>query len=167
MILAYKPSYGWEFLPAGPIFQAIPVSSAVAGFIGTALTTVLYFGAFLAEKISQGTLVITLEGVFSFLLGLGLGITVGTIGGTFVVAWYIAIFGLPVALILRNRLRSGLGLALAMATAIAAAYFANVTLSFPGGPGWEPSVLVLCFAIPAGLIYRRNIIALSDELEVD
>ncbi len=131
------------------------------------MVSVLYFLAYLLDQIGSGQFALSLEGMFVFLVGIGLAITVGTIGGTFITAWYIAIFGLPVALLLRNRLRSGLGLVLAIATAIAAAYFASLTVSFSGKPVWEPSVLVLCFAIPAGLIYRRNIIALSDELEAD
>jgi hypothetical protein len=102
-----------------------------------------------------------------FLAGLALG--VGAVAATFVVAFYLCIFGLPVAVLLGNRIRHPLALAISLLDACAGAIFATTgsKLGLFGGDQFAPEafVVVLCFALPAGYLYRRNIIALREQAE--
>ena len=102
-----------------------------------------------------------------FLGGLALG--VGTVAATFVVAFYLCIFGLPIAVLLGNRIRHPLALAISLLDACAGAIFATtgtkLGLLGAGEFSLEAFALVLCFALPAGYLYRRNVIALRETSE--
>lgn len=88
------------------------------------------------------------------------------VASTFVVAWYLVVFGLPVALVLGDRIRHPLALAVSLIDALAASLIATagtwLGLSESGNlsPGFLAAVL--CFALPAGYLYRRNVIAMRD-----
>ena len=76
--------------------SAIVPASIIAGVIGTAALMVVYMSAAALAGALSAT---SLEDLLSFLVVGGAAIAVGSIGGTFVVAFYLVIFGLPVALI--------------------------------------------------------------------
>lgn len=124
------------------------------------VTTAAIGGAFSATS---------LEDLLSFLVVGGAAIAVGSIGGTFIVAFYLVIFGLPVALLLGERIRTPAGLLAAMVTALAAAYIAGRWMFGMPGVSGEPALLeqaltLCCFVLPAGWLYRRQVIAMLDEL---
>jgi len=111
----------------------------------------------------------SLEDVLSFLVVGGAAIAVGSIGGTFVVAFYLVLFGLPVALLLGERIRTPTGLAIAMATGLSAAVVVSRWMwrmpSASGEPAvWEEAMAIACFVVPAAWFYRRQVIAMLDEL---
>ena len=88
------------------------------------------------------------------------------IASTFVVCWYLAVFGLPVALLLGERIRHPLALAVSLLDALAASLIATSGTWLGWSESGELSVgliaAVLCFALPAGYLYRRNVIAMRD-----
>lgn len=88
------------------------------------------------------------------------------VASTFVVAWYLAVFGLPVALMLGDRIRHPLALAVSLIDALAASLIATAGtwLGLSESGNLAPGLLaaVLCFALPAGYLYRRNVIAMRD-----
>lgn len=102
-----------------------------------------------------------------FFGGLALGIS--AVAATFVVAFYLCVFGLPIAVLLGNRIRHPLALAISLLDASAGAIFATTgsTLGLFNDGEFSPEAfaLVLCFALPAGYLYRRNIIALREQAE--
>ena len=134
--------------------------------IGTASLMVIYstaaiFGGAFAS--------FSLEDILSFLVVGGAAIAVGSIGGTFVVAFYLVLFGLPVALLLGERIRTPAGLAIAMATGLSAAVVVSRWMwgmpSASGKPAvWEEAMVISCFVVPAAWLYRRQVIAMLDEL---
>jgi hypothetical protein len=111
----------------------------------------------------------SLEDALSFLVVGGAAIAVGSIGGTFMVAFYLLVFGLPVALLLGERIRTPAGLLTALTSGLVAAYVAQRwMLGLPGVSGepshWEEALALSCFALPAAWFYRRQVIAMLDEL---
>ncbi|KPQ31762.1 MAG: hypothetical protein HLUCCX21_03095 [Porphyrobacter sp. HL-46] len=146
--------------------SAIVPASIIAGVIGTAALMVVYMSAAALAGALSAT---SLEDLLSFLVVGGAAIAVGSIGGTFVVAFYLVIFGLPVALMLGERVRTPAGLLIAMATGLAAAYVVSRWMwgmpSVSGEPSpWEEALVLLCFVLPAAWFYRRQVIAMLDEL---
>lgn len=141
-------------------------ASIIAGLIGTACLTVAMTGMAL---FTGGFDTFSLDGLLAALVFTGALIAVGSIGGTFVVAFYLVIFGLPVALLLGERIRTPTGLLAAMATGAASAYAAmrwlwSMTWA-SGEPVWNGEALVvLCFVLPAAWFYRRQVITMLDEL---
>ena len=109
----------------------------------------------------------SLAGLVISLFGIGLTIIIGTIGSAFVIAAYIALFGFPIALVMQDHLRSIEGLLIAMVAAFgatgAAAYFLLGRTSWQ----WELTGALLLFALPAAVLYRRYVIRLLDEIELD
>lgn len=111
----------------------------------------------------------SIDALLAMLVFTGALIAVGSIGGTFMVAFYLVIFGLPVALLLGEHIRTPAGLLAAMATGLAAAYAAmrwlwGMTWA-SGEPVWNgEAFVVLCFVLPAAWFYRKQVIAMLDEL---
>lgn len=103
-----------------------------------------------------------IAGLFFATLALG----IGTIAATFVVAFYLCLFGLPIAVLLGKRIGHPFALAISLLDAAIGALVATTGNRFGlfGGEGFtiEAFALVLCFALPAGYIYRRNVIALRE-----
>lgn len=96
----------------------------------------------------------SLEDALSFLVVGGAAIAVGSIGGTFMVAFYLLVFGLPVALLLGERIRTPAGLLTALTSGLVAAYVAQRwMLGLPGVSDepshWEEALALSCFALPA------------------
>ncbi len=90
----------------------------MAGLIGTASLMIIYMTAASLGGELSGT---SLDDLLSFLVVGGAAIAVGSMGGTFIVAFYLLIFGLPVALAMGERIRTPFGLLIAIATGLAAA----------------------------------------------
>jgi hypothetical protein len=98
-----------------------------------------------------------------------LGLALAVIAATFIVAFYLAVFGLPIAILLGKRIRHPLALGVSLIDAGIGALVALTGSTF-GIFGIDESspgayALVLSFALPAGYFYRRNIIALRDHAE--
>ena len=104
---------------------------------------------------------------------MGFMLAFATIAAGFVTAFYLFVIGLPVALLLRERIRSPASLFFICPLIILAAGFVHYRtfggLLSDGDPlATLPSMaLVLVFAIPAGLLYRHYIIAMMDEVDGD
>lgn len=93
-------------------------------------------------------------------------IALGSFGGAFVVAWYLVVFGLPVALLLGERIRTPAGLLVSVATAAAAALMAIRWMwGFTALLNEQQETLIIfAFVLPAAWFYRRQVIAMLDEL---
>jgi len=161
--LPYVPTFGGNNLGIGPAASALIPASMMSAAVGMAC---LGGWALLAlpPLAPDGPEDIIAALVFgSFALG------VGAIAATFIVTFYLCIFGLPIAVLLGDRIRHPLALAISMVDALAGAIFATTgsKLGMFGGddPSPEAFALVLCFALPAGYLYRRNIIALREQAE--
>lgn len=148
--------------------SAIVPASIASGFIGTVCLMVIY-SSFAIFAGAFGTL--SLEDLLSFLVVGGAAIAIGSIGGTFVVAFYLVLFGLPVALLLGERIRSPAGFVIAIAAGLAAAFVVSRWMwampSISGEPeAWEEALVLSCFVFPSAWLYRRQVIAMLDELPV-
>lgn len=105
------------------------------------------------------------------LIGLGIAIALGSLAGTFLVAFYLLIFGWPVAFMLCERIRGKTGLAAAIATAVIACLFAASWMwgwSFFNDQqvSYAGLIPIAVFAIPASFLYRRNVINALDEAKI-
>jgi hypothetical protein len=164
--VAYRGGFGTPETRLMATASAIVPASIIAGVIGTACLMIIYvMAATLAGALSPTSL----EDLLSFLVVGGAAIAVGSIGGTFMVAFYLVIFGLPVALMLGERIRTPAGLLMAMATGLAAAYVVSRWMwgmpSVSGQPStWEEALVLSCFVMPAAWFYRQQVIAMLDEL---
>ena len=100
---------------------------------------------------------------------LTIALAIGTVAATFIATFYLCIFGLPIAVLLGDRIRHPLALGVSLVDAIAGAIFAatgsKLGIAGAGEFSLEFFALVLCFALPAGYLYRRNIIALREQAE--
>jgi hypothetical protein len=164
--VAYRGGFGRPASRLAATAGAIVPASIIAGLIGTVCLTVTMTGM---AFFTGGFATFSLDGLLAALVFTGALIAVGSIGGTFTVAFYLVIFGLPVALLLGERIRTPAGLLAAMATAAAATYAAmrwlwGMTWA-SGEPVWNGEALVvLCFVLPAAWFYRRQVITMLDEL---
>jgi hypothetical protein len=164
--VVYRGGFGTPATRLAATASAIIPASIGAGVIGTASLMVIYVTAASLGGAFSDT---SLEDLLSFLVVGGAAIAVGSIGGTFMVAFYLVIFGLPVALMLGERIRTPAGLLIAMTTGLAAAYVAGRWMwGMPGMSGkppvWEEALALSCFVLPAAWFYRRQVIAMLDEL---
>ena len=164
--MAYRGGFGRPQSRIAATASAIVPASIISGVIGTVCVMIAYTGA---AMIGGAFASFTLEAMLSFLVVGGAAIALGAIGGTFVVAFYLVIFGLPVALLLGERIRTRAGLLVSVATAVAAGIIAIRWMwgfSLPSDePLWqEESLIVFVFVLPAAWFYRRQVIAMLDEL---
>ena len=164
--MAYRGGFGRPASRLMATMVAIVPASIIAGTIGTACLTAGLMGISL---FTGGFDNFSLDGLLAALVFTGALIAVGSIGGTFMVGFYLVIFGLPVALLLGEHIRTSAGLLAAMATGAAAAFVAVRWLwgmtAVSGEPVWhEEALVVLCFVLPAAWFYRRQVIAMLDEL---
>lgn len=164
--MGYRGGFGRPETRLAATAGAIVPAAILAGLIGTVCLTVTYMAAaFWSGEFST----FSLEELLGALLFTGMFIAIGSIGGTFIVAFYLVIFGLPVALLLGERLRTRAGLAAAMATGAAAALVAirwmwGFTASSDDAIWQDDALIVLCFVLPAAWLYRRQVLAMLDEL---
>ena len=162
--MAYRS--GMEFRSGGlaPYIGALIPASIASSFIGMvllAIWAVVTAGPVEVTGPLELALVIAAAG-----LGLGLAIVLGS----FVVAFYLSLLGLPVALLLGRYLHYPWALAIALVDAAGSAFlvatgtrlgiFGNDSFSLPA------FLMILGFALPAGYLYRRSVIALRDEAEL-
>ena len=169
--MPYQPSYGSHFRPASPFFSAVFPASATAAFIGMSLLTLYYLGSALLQAANSATGSIDLIDMLLNLVASAFLVGAGMLAATLVVATYMLVFGLPIAMVLRDQIRRTTGLIASVATAIIATLIAAKILTAPGGSGmiddWQVYTVLLCFSLPAGLLYRRAVIGFLDEAEID
>lgn len=149
-------------------FQAIVPASIISGVAGmTALMAIYLVAAAFAGEIANPSI----EELLSVLVVGGGAIALGSIAGIFFVAFHLLVFGLPVALLLGDRIRTRAGLLIAISTGIAAALVVGRWLwSIPTASSgeadlWGQLLVLGCFAVPAAWFYRQNVIAMLDELQ--
>ena len=164
--MAYRGGFGRPVTRLAATAGAIVPASILAGLIGTVCLTVTFMTA---AVFSGQFFPLSLESLLAALMFTGTMIAIGTIGGTFVVAFYLVIFGLPMALLLGQRIRTPAGLIVAIATAVAAALVAIRWMwgftALSDEPLWqEEALIVFAFVLPAAWFYRRQVIAMLDEL---
>ncbi|MEM7687824.1 MAG: hypothetical protein AAF291_02285 [Pseudomonadota bacterium] len=131
---------------------------AFQGAVIGSLVVAAYFtinGAVKASEISGPDLV---SGVMLFCFVL----MIGTLAGMIVCAVYIAVVGLPLALLMRRRIATQAMLIVtvlvALAMGLATSWFVMTPLWGASEDAWLVTVMVLCYAVPTGLAYRRAII---------
>ena len=87
---------------------------------------------------------------------------VGTMAGMIVSAIYIALIGLPMALLMRRRIGSQAMLIAPILVALIVGLLASWLLMTPiwgaQEDRWLLAAVALCYTIPAGIAYRRAII---------
>lgn len=161
--MAYRGGFGRPATRLAATAGAIVPASIISGFIGTACLTVLFMtGALFRGDFFPPSL----EGLISALMFTGTMIALGSFGGAFVVGWYLVVFGLPVALLLGERIRTPAGLLVSVATAVAAALMAIRWMwGFSALLNEQQETLIIfVFVLPAAWFYRRQVIAMLDEL---
>ena len=163
--MPYRPSF--DLLGEKPVslVTAVVPASIGSAFIGTTCLGAYFLAASLPNWSWEPV------DALGFLLGGGIALLLATAAATFITGWYLLFFGLPIAFLLGERIRHGGALAISMLVALAAAFFAvdwiwGWSRPLEDSP-WGPLFTVLCFALPAGFLYRRSIIMMLDEIEVD
>ena len=164
--MVYRPSSQILERNLGPVAGAILPASLAASAIGT-LALVLLILSELGDPVGSAPSV--LEGVvFALFSAVALGFAV--VCGMFLVAFYLAIFGAPVAVLLGQRIGHPLALAISLLDAALAAAFAVTDSMFQGsGNQAFPAsafAIALCYALPAGYFYRRNVFAMREEWSI-
>ncbi|MDJ0979290.1 MAG: hypothetical protein QNI87_12260 [Erythrobacter sp.] len=153
-----------------PPFAALFPASVGAGLIGT---VIFVFATVLLEAPGNGIAMGSISDLFNALLLVGVGIAFGAFAGAFLVLWHLVIFGLPVALIIGRRIERPAGIAACMAScaiALVIAYHWVAGIFRDGAivaPDPTTMAAIAFYALPAAWLYRRWIMALRAELEVD
>ncbi len=166
--MKYQPGFTYISDRFGPITSALFPTSVASGFIGTFILVVVLIAASIIDNELQFR---SLDEFVLMLIALGAAISLGTIAGTFIVAFYLAIFGWPVALLLGEQIRQPIGMAAAILAAVTATLFALSWVwgwSFFGGRpfSYETLIPIVAFALPASLLYRKHVIDALDESSI-
>lgn len=154
--MPYRPSIaGFERTALPPIVGVLP-ASFMAAAIGSAVTFAgfLVLGATNSEPIGLNALPAT---VLYLLL---LAIPVMACATVFCMI-FIAMIGVPVAWLMGTRLGTTTGLIIATALATSTAMVLGAMLeTLPLGlePRWAFSAIVLAYALPAAIFYRRSVL---------
>jgi hypothetical protein len=154
--VAYRPSSAGFELNAGSALAGVFPASFQAAAVGSTLTLVWLL---LAGLIDEGLSFAALS--FWAIPGLLFMMLVTTIIGTAFCAFYIAIVGVPVAWLLGRRLAAPLGLGVAVCLAVlAGAVLGSTFWAAPvfGDDGWLFALIVMAYALPAGLFYRQAVL---------
>jgi len=152
----YRPSFAGFELNAGSALAGIFPASFQAAAVGSALTLVAFL---LAGLIDEGMAFAAVS--FWAIPGLLFWMLITTTIGTAFCAFYIAIVGVPVAWLLGRRLAAPLGLGVAVCLAVlAGAVLGSAFWASPvfGDGGWLFALIVMAYALPAGLFYRRAVL---------
>lgn len=109
--------------------------------------------------------------ILLMIIAAGFVIAGAVMGATFVIAFYLVLFGLPVAWLLGARIAHPLALGLALVDALISAGLAvgGSDILSSGEDGtfpWVAYLMVSAFALPAGYLYRRQIIAARETAEL-
>jgi hypothetical protein len=154
--VAYRPSFAGFELNAGSALAGVLPASFQAAMIGSGLL-LAWLGILAAMTDGPPDPL--------FMLQLIPGVIVAgfftVIVATAFCAFYIGLVGLPLAALLGQRLDSPFGLALAVLAALSAGIAAMAVFGvWPlfDTPDWQFAVLVLAYAVPAGLLYRRAVL---------
>jgi hypothetical protein len=165
--LPYRPAYWLLNKRLNPALAAIIPASMLSAMTGMALLIVA-MGLF--EIVATNLPINSIGDAIILLAAGGMIFAFGSIGGTIVIAFYLTIFGLPVALILGERVRQPIGMAAASLSALVAGVAGGSwlweTSNLYGGQGSAPLALpfsFIAFGVPAAFLYRRQIINLRDE----
>lgn len=166
--MPYKPSLysGISGHRIGPSVGAIVPASILSGFVGTLLVTLMLV---LQEMIVGELRLGSLWDALSAVLLTGSMVGVGSIGGAFFVGFYLLFFGLPVAALLGERIEGTVGLVAALvtgliATSTASLWIWNISVATAKGEAWQPVFMILAFSLPATFIYRRQVMAMREEV---
>ena len=162
--MPYRSGFEFRNGGIGPYLGAIPFAAVAAACLGTAVSVLLL--SFREPAWSYpSTLVEVAFVLVGGIIATGLAVTVAT----FVVGFYLALFGLPVALAMGRHLHNRWALLIALLDAVASALFAvtgDRIGAVIGDGAFMMFLVVLSFALPAGFFYRRNVIALREQAAV-
>lgn len=168
--MRYRPGHQFIDNRIGAVTYTILPASVISGLIGT---VILMIGAAVLALASGELSLGSIGELVMLLVVAGSGIALGTIAGAVVVAFYLFLFGLPVALLLGERIREPIGLVAAIASAVIASALAMAWLSGARSEGldpvhvpWDWIAAIAAFATPAFWFYRRSVILALDELAV-
>lgn len=163
--MPYRSGFEFRNGGIGPYLGAIPFAAVAAACIGTAVTIALLSFTQLSWSLPSSLM----EVVFA-LIGATVAIGLTVTAATFIVGFYLALFGLPVALLMGRHLHNRWALSIALLDAAAGALFAitgdRIGALEDDGPSLLMLLVVLSFALPAGFLYRRNIIALREQAAI-
>jgi hypothetical protein len=155
--VAYRSSFAGFELNAGSALAGVFPASVQAAVVGSVPTLIgfLVLGL-LSEGFSPSELSLWAIPGLLFLL-----LVITTIGTAFC-AFYIAIVGVPVAWLLGRRLNTPLGLGVAVGlAALSGAALGSAFWVAPvfGDGGWLFALMVMAYALPAGLFYRQAVLS--------
>jgi hypothetical protein len=162
--MAYRPSHAGFDLNAGSALAGVAPASLQAAVIGSTLSLIgLLATGLVAEGMSFDVLSFwEIPGiVFAVLVVIVFAGLVMMAIGTVLCAMLVALIGVPVAMLLGHRLGSPFGLA--MAAGLALLTGAALGSGFWFAPifeedGWLLALLILTYALPSGLFYRREVL---------
>ena len=156
--MSYRPSYAGFELNVGSVLGGVIPAAAMSGAIGSFLIMTYVVGSEIIRSDDSLSLVLGTSAVALFL-----GTFFGTIIGSIMCAFYIAITGVPVAILLGPRIERPVAGAVAVVTAIGTGIAATLWMvdGIYGVSMRDFAPLLgaaMAYAIPAGLLYRRAII---------
>ena len=155
--MGYRPSFAGFELNAGSAIAGVLPAGFQAAVIGSGLLLAwLAIAAVIAEGLPDPLFVLKI------IPGLALALMMAIIIATVLCAFYIGLVGAPLAALLGQRLDSRFGLAVAVLSAVIAAIVALAAFGlWPlfDTPDWQFALLVFAYALPAGLLYRRAVLA--------
>ncbi len=155
--MAYRPSYAGFDLNAGSAFAGVLPASFQAAVIGTGLTLAwIAATAVIAKGLPDP--IVALQMALGGLMVAILPIIIATV----FCAIYIGVVGVPIAALFGARLDTPAGLAVAIGAALATGLAAMVVFGFRplfGEVDWQFALMVFAYALPAGLLYRRAVLA--------
>ncbi|QUL37758.1 hypothetical protein [Erythrobacter sp. JK5] len=148
---------GFEFSIGSPLRAILPASfqAAVVG----SLLILAYLAVVFAIELFEPTVMAAAGGIMFVFLVMFLGTLIGTV----FCAFYIAVIGAPLAMLLGERIERPVGLAIALVAALLAGGLAAAILTGSGFDlgqieSWYGIAATLAYAIPAGLLYRRSVV---------
>lgn len=137
--------------------------------IGTGLTLAYLITRFVASVFSGENVMGEAHYLLLILVVVGVGTVFAVIAATFIASFYLLVFGMPVAALMRNKLRGPIGIAITVAVALfAASVFMGVFSVAPErwfDLNWEGAAMILAYALPAGFLYRKTVLSLLEELD--
>lgn len=161
--MPYRPSFAGNSLGIGPALEALIPASILSAAIGVGCLASWFLLTIPREELNSP------QAVLGGLILFGFALAIATIAAIFVVAFYLCVFGLPLAVLLGHRIGHPLALGISLLDAAAGALVATTgsKLGFLGADEFSAGAFaaVLCFALPAGYLYRRTIIALREQAE--
>lgn len=134
-----------------PEARAITVASIKSAPIGAAIIVLLFFGA---PSLGEATL----DQLLASWWMIGLAWVIATFLGVIATGLCLLLFGSVIARASRAFLASSAGLALALFSSLAVTLLMGGAIAMTGGE-WQ-AVLLIClpYALPAAILYRREIL---------